>query len=711
MIYHRKMSRVVLAGCVIAALAWISHLASAQDGKNTDASNSIEALDVSSNAGKITVKLTFKEPLQAPPVGFTITNPPRISFDFPNTRNGLGKATQEINEGDLKAIRIGQATGRTRVVFNLLRSLKYDAQLDGKNLVIALEGEAQTTTSGTTTHFADNKPTSQPHTVRDIDFRRGRNGEGQVVIDLSDSATGIDLRQQGKRIIVEFPQTALPQNLERRYDVTDYATAVDFFEVTRQGSITRVVIQPKGRWEHSAYQTDNRFVIEVKTIVEDPNRLVQKTGYKGEKLSLNFQNVEVRAVLQVIADFTGLNVVTSDTVSGSLTLRLKDVPWDQALDIILQSKGLDSRKNGSVVWIAPREEMATKEKLALEAQQQIAELEPLRTESFQMNYMKAEVFQKMLSEGTQKMLSKRGTAIVDLRTNTLFLSDIESKLEEVRALIKRIDVPTRQVLIESRIVEANDTFSKNLGARLGVNDQSGRGNSLGGDSHRVTAGGGISAPGFQTGQVATVPDFVRDSMSVNLPASSVAGFNPAAFSLILMNGAHNKFLNLELSALQADGKGKLISSPRVITGDNVEALIEQGTEIPYTTTAPNGATTITFRKAVLSLKVRPQITPDENVIMKLEVKKDTRGTDTPIGPAIDTKQVTTEVLVENGGTVGIGGIYTQDEQSDVKKVPLLGDIPLIGFFFRNEAKHNDKKELLIFVTPKVLKETLTATAR
>jgi type IV pilus assembly protein PilQ len=700
---------MALLSALVAASLWIVSVASAQDPKTPEAANSIDALDVSANAGKITIKLTLKEALQAPPVGFTITNPPRISFDFPNTKNGLGKATQDINEGDLKAIRIGQAAGRTRVVLNLVRALKYDAQLDGKNLVITLEGEAQA--SGTTTHFADNKPTAQPHSVRDVDFRRGRNGEGQIVIDLSDSTTGIDLRQQGKSIIVEFPQTALPQNLERRYDVTDYATAVDFFEVTRQGGMTRVVVQPKGRWEHSAYQTDNRFVIEVKTLVEDPNRLVQKTGYKGEKLSLNFQNVEVRAVLQVIADFTGLNVVTSDTVSGSLTLRLKDVPWDQALDIILQSKGLDSRKNGSVVWIAPREEMATKEKLALEAQQQIAELEPVRTESFQLNYMKAEVFQKMLTEGTQKMLSKRGTAIVDLRTNTLFLSDIEAKLEEVRALIKRIDIPTRQVMIESRIVEASDTFSRNLGARLGIHDQSGRGDALGGDSHRVVMGGGLADSGFHTGQTITTPDFLRDSMAVNMPAGTIAGVNPAAFSMILMNGASSKFLNLELSALQADGKGKVISSPRVITGDNVEALIEQGTEIPYTTTAPNGASTITFRKAVLSLKVRPQITPDENVIMKLEVHKDTRGTDTPIGPAIDTKQVQTEVLVENGGTVGIGGIYTQDVQSTINKVPLLGDIPLLGFFFRNETKHNDKQELLIFVTPKVMKETLTSTAR
>jgi type IV pilus assembly protein PilQ len=705
---HTTLRRAAIIVAIAYAALCASRMAFAQEPK--DAANSIDALDVSSNAGKITVKLTFKEALQAVPAGFAITNPPRISFDFPNTRSGLGKATQEINEGDLKAIRVGQAAGRTRVVFNLIRALKYDAQLDGKNLVITLEGEAQASSSSTT-HFADSKPTAQPHSVRDIDFRRGRNGEGQIVIDLSDSTTGIDLRQQGKSIVVEFPQTALPQNLERRYDVTDYATAVDFFEVTRQGSLTRIVVQPKGKWEQSAYQTDNRFVIEVKTIIEDPTRLVQKTGYKGEKLSLNFQNVEVRAVLQVIADFTGLNVVTSDTVSGSLTLRLKDVPWDQALDIILQSKGLDSRKNGSVVWIAPREEMATKEKLSLEAQQQISELEPLRTESFQLNYMKAEIFQKMLSEGTQKMLSKRGTAIVDQRTNTLFLNDIESKLEEVRALIKRIDIPTRQVLIESRIVEANDTFSRNLGARLGVHDQTGQGSSLGGDSHRVVFGGNLADSGFHTGQTITTPDFIRDSMAVNLPANVISGVNPAAFSMILMNGASNRFLNLELSALQADGKGKVISSPRVITGDNVEALIEQGTEIPYTTTAPNGASTITFRKAVLSLKVRPQITPDENVIMKLEVHKDTRGTDTPIGPAIDTKQVLTEVLVENGGTVGIGGIYTQDEQSTINKVPLLGDIPLIGFFFRNEQKHNDKKELLIFVTPKVLKDTLTSSAR
>ncbi|HET7158304.1 MAG TPA: type IV pilus secretin PilQ, partial [Burkholderiales bacterium] len=397
--------------------------------------------------------------------------------------------------------------------------------------------------------------------------------------------------------------------------------------------------------------------------------------------------------------------ITSDTVTGHLTLRLRDVPWDHALDIILQSKGLDMRKTGNVVWIAPRDELAAREKLALETRAQIAELEPTRTEAFQLNYQRAGDFAKLLTDDKQRMLSKRGSAVIDARTNTVFVQDTTVRLEEVRKLIRKVDIPVRQVMIESRIVEAIDTFSRNLGARLGYHDLTGRGRDIG--PARANIGGSLTDMALHSGQAAADVNFIPDALSVNLPAAGIAGAPAGVLSFLLFNNRGTRFLNLELSALQADGRGKIISSPRVITADQVEALIEQGTEIPYQQATSSGATSVTFKKATLSLKVKPQITPDDNVIMSLNVHKDSVGVQLLSGPpSIDTKQVTTEVLVENGGTVVIGGIYTQEERSTVNKVPLLGDIPYLGFLFKNTLKVDNRNELLIFVTPRILKDTL-----
>jgi type IV pilus assembly protein PilQ len=709
-------TRCLTAAAAMLALTCGSLAAHAAEGADESGQNAISNIDVTSaQGGKVIVKITTREALANPPVGFSINNPPRVAFDFPNTVNGLGKSSQEVGNTELRSIRLGQSGGRTRVVLNLVRPIKYDAQIDGKTLVVTLQVAPDASAGQPTVDsasFAAGKG-SASHSLLNIDFRRGKAGEGQVVIDMSDSAAGIDLRRQGKSLIIDFVQTDIPANLQRRLDVVDFATPVDTIEATRQGANARVVISPRGNWEHSAYQTDNRFIIEVKPVVEDPNKIgaASGRGYTGDKLSLNFQNIEVRAVLQVIADFTGLNIITSDTVAGNLTLRLKDVPWDQALDIILQSKGLDMRKNGNVVWIAPRDELATKEKLQLEAQQQIQELEPTRTESFQLNYQRADALQKLLSDPAQRVLSKRGSAVVDGRTNTLFVQDTPGKLEEVAALIKRIDIAVKQVLIEARIVEASDTFGRSLGARLGFLDISARGQngmSIGGNT-RATLGGNVRSVGVQTLQSQDyAQSFFPDSLSVNLPAPSLgSGLTPGAFTLSLFNSGQTKFLNMEISALQLDARGKIISSPRVITADNVEANIEQGTEIPYQTATASGATSISFRKATLSLKVKPQITPDDNVIMKLDVHKDSVGAQTTAGPSIDTRQVTTEVLVENGGSVGIGGIYTQDESTTLNKVPVLGDIPIIGFFFRNERRFNDRHELLVFVTPRILKDNLS----
>jgi type IV pilus assembly protein PilQ len=673
--------------------------------------NSIEAIDVSpSTGGRVLVKVTLKQAPVAPPAGFSVTNPPRIAFDFLNTANALGRNAQDVNEGDLRSLNVVQAGDRTRLVLNLSRASGYDTQIDGRSLLITLQGAAAAASpSGVTTHFAEPRPGDSRHALRDIDFRRGTAGEGRVVVDLSDSSVGIDLKLQGRTIVVDFLNTTVPQNLRRRLDVTDFGTVVQTIDAFSQGSNTRVVIEPRGTWEHTAYQTDTRFIIEVKPVAEDAGRIARGGGYTGEKLSLNFQNVEVRAVLQVIADFTGLNIITSDTVGGSLTLRLKDVPWDQALDIILQSKGLDMRKVGNVVWIAPRDELATREKLALEAQQQIVDLEPTRTESFQLNYQKGADFQKLLADPNQRILSKRGSAVVDARTNTVFVQDTPTRLEEVRKLIRKVDVPVRQVMIESRIVEATDTFGRNLGVRLGYHDMAGQGNKVGsqdGVPVRVVPGGNLVDPGFHTGQVAAAPAF-EQSLFVNLPVPGLAGANPGAFSMVLFRESAAKFVNMEITALQADGKGKIISSPRVITADQVEATIEQGTEIPYQQATSSGATSVAFKKATLSLKVKPQVTPDDNVIMNLNVHKDSVGSNTLAGPSIDTKQIVTEVLVENGGTVVIGGIYTQTENNQTNKVPVLGDLPFVGWMFKQNLKTDNRSELLIFITPRIIKEGLT----
>ena len=667
--------------------------------------NSIENLDYSIlQSGKILLTLKLKQPLKNLPAGFAINNPPRIALDFPDTANALGKKSIDVGEAILRSLNIVQADNRTRLVINLAKPAGYETKIEGNSLLITLQSaEGTGVTSNVSAKFAEAPLGQQKHALRDVDFRRGQAGEGRIVVNLSDTNTGIDIRTEGKTVVVEFINTTLPRNLERRLDVTDFGTPVQTVNTFSQGNNTRMVIEPKGLWEHSAYQTDRQFILDIKPIIEDPNKLVQgtKIGYSGEKLSLNFQNVEVRAILEVLAEFTGLNIIASDSVAGNITLRLKDVPWDQALDIILHSRGLSMRKSGNVIWIAPTDELATKEKLELEARQQISELEPVRTESFQMKYQKAADVQKILGDEKQKILSKRGSVVLDGRTNTLFVQDTPAKLEDIRKLINQIDVPVRQVMIDARIVEASDTFSRSLGARLGFQDHG----SITGTNQRAMVGANLEVPGYFTGQAATVPTYSPQGMNVNLPAKSSAGA-AGALSLILFQSNATRFLNLELTALQADGKGKIISNPRVLTSDQTEAVIEDGTEIPYLQASSSGATSVAFKKAVLSLKVKPQITPDDNIIMDLKVNKDSRGKDTIAGPAIDTKQITTQVLVENGGTVVIGGVFTQEEANTVTKVPLFGDIPIVGFLFKNTDKRDDKKELLIFVTPRILKESL-----
>ncbi len=699
------------------------------------AKNVVESVSFSSiQGGKILVKVGMKEPLAVLPQSFAVTNPARIAIDIPDATSGLGKTQVEAGEGDLKSVSVVQTANRTRLVMNLARSLTYTAALDGKLLVVTIDGsQASATATPSATErpgqaamasmFAEAPPGAVRQNIRDVDFRRGNAGEGRVIVDLSSANTGIDIRQQGRSILIDFINSSVPKNLIRRLDVGDFGTPVRFVDTFEQGGNARMVIEPRGIWEYSAYQTDTQFILEVKPVKEDPNKLVQSStpGYAGEKLSLNFQNVEVRAVLQVIADFTGLNIITSDTVGGNLTLRLKDVPWDQALDIILQSKGLSKRKNGNVVLIAPTDELAAKEKLALEANAQISDLEPLRTESFALSYAKADDLKKLLSDKDQKILSKRGSATVDERTNTLFVQDTGARLEEARRLIQQLDVPVRQVMIEARIVIADDKWGRQLGARFGTQSAFGSGNRNYGVSGTLTdtvsplsnnplsrGSSNLTNPGYtQTldrGPQGNIPAGGQpEQLNVNLPVVGAAG----SLALSILNLGSGNLVNIELSALEADNRGKVVSSPRVITADKKKAVISQGTEIPYQTAAASGATTIAFKPAVLELAVTPRITPDDRIIMDLEVKKDAVGQIFANIPSIDTKKVTTQVLCDNGDTIVLGGIFEQTTRTTVEKVPFLGDIPVVGYLFKRTVKQDDKTELLIFVTPKIVKETLT----
>ena len=683
----------------------------------------IQAITSSQQAGAEVIRVELSEPLAAVPAGFTVQAPPRIAIDLPGVTSALGKPMVEINQGNLRSVSVAQSGERTRLVLNLKQPAGYRAQLDGKVLVVTLENIVPATlaTAGapTNTRFAESLNRSQLP-LKDIDFRRGADGAGRVVVELPNNQVGVDIRQQGSSLIVEFLRSSLPDSLRRRLDVTDFGTPVQSITTTQAGDRVRMVVEPRGAWEHSAYQSDNQFVLEVRSQKVDPNKLVQGAGYAGEKLSLNFQNIEVRALLQVIADFTNFNVVTSDTVTGNVTLRLKDVPWDQALDIILQAKNLGLRKSGNVILIAPKDELNAKEKIELEAKQQIASLEPLRTQSFQLNYAKAEDIAKGLTGQAQgsgggtaaRILSSRGSVVSESRTNQLFVSDIPSKLEEITGLIAKIDIPVRQVLIESRLVIADETFGRSLGIRLGAVDLRGvrggvPGYSIGGNTN-VAVGGNMNAVGSTTLQNGTTSVNFADTNFVNLPATGANGFDPATFALSLFGVGSNRFLNLEISALEADGKGKVVSSPRVVTADQQKALIEQGEELPYQVATSSGATSLQFRKANLKLEVTPQITPEGNVILDVDVTKDSVGRATSAGFAINTKHVKTQVLVENGGTVVIGGIFEQLDREDVTKVPWLGDLPYLGYLFKTKTLTSSKTELLIFLTPKVITDRTAA---
>ena len=653
------------------------------------------------------IQITFQFTGNAPePGSFTVDEPARLAFDFDDTKNKLSWRTKRIGMGNIKSITAIEAKPRTRVVINLVKQVTYTSRVNGDKFIVTLNG-SRTDKAATVTQTPTAFDTPTIRGIENIDFRRGDAGEGRVVVTLTDSGIVADIREEGGKIIIGYQDAKLPKNLQQSLEVIDFATPVKSIDTFQDGDDIQMIISPTGDYEHLSYQSDKTLTIDVKPLTPAQKASIKKTQYAGEKLSLNFQDIEVRAVLQLLADFTGLNVVVSDSVQGSITLRLKNTPWDQALDIILKAKGLAMRKNGSVMLVAPGDEIAAREKLELESQKQLAELSPLRSELIQVNYAKAAQIASIIKSDANTLLSERGNVTVDERTNILLVRDTIDRLSEIRKLIASLDIPIKQVLIESRIVIANDGFSRDLGTRIGVRAQQKSGNNT-----LLTAGRASGLNSGATNSLSTPPgrhsalnDVEADEekdFNINFPVT--AGSSPGSFAVGLLT--NTALLDLELTALQTEGKGEVVSNPRLITSNQKEASIEQGTEIPYAQSSSSGAATVAFKKAVLSLTVTPQITPDDRVILDLHVTKDSVGERFNDVPSIDTREIQTQVLVDNGETVVLGGIFEQIKSKDSRKVPLLGDIPLLGWLFRSTSVVDQKEELLIFVTPKILKERL-----
>jgi len=682
--------------------------------KSASASSQLKDVSFASLPGdSVQVKLAFTKAV-ANPGSFTINNPARIVLDFPNAGSALGWKNKNIGIGLAKSVTAVESGNRTRVIINLVQLIPFESEVSGNNVIVTLAGSrtAATETKGAMSSSVTGGAMASKglHRITNIDFRRGTKGEGRIIVSLSDEETPVSTGETASQIFVEFGDTSLPPNLQQRLDVIDFATPVQFIDISQTDDRARLAITPLGDYEYLAYHTGNTYTVEVKEVPKEEQEKAKKDkfAYTGDKLSLNFQDIEVRAVLQLIADFTGLNMVTSDSVSGNLTLRLKNVPWDQALDIILKTKGLAMRKAGNVIMVAPAAEIAAQEKLELEASKQLQELAPLRTELIQINFAKASDVAVLL-KAKGGLLSKRSDVTVDARTNTLIISDTADRITAAQNLINTLDVPVRQVMIESRIVIADDDFAHDLGVRFGVtavneNKKTGdllfnTGSVFGTDTMTNSALSNLSTSG--TPYPVDLPD-VNNRFNVNMP---VAAANPGRFAIGILGA--NALLDLELSALQTEGRGEVLSNPRVVTSNQHQARIEQGTEIPYQEASSSGATSVAFKKAVLSLDVTPQITPDDRIILDLAVNKDSVGQIIGGIPAIDTKEVETQVLINNGETVVLGGVYEQETREDQTRVPFFGDIPFLGALFRSSKESNSKTELLIFVTPKILKQEMT----
>ena len=668
--------------------------------------NQLQDISFSALPGnRVEIVLTTSDPV-GEPLSFTTDNPARIAIDLANTTSALAQKVTPVAIGMARSITAIEAGDRTRVVINLLEQVAHEIRAEGNRLIVSVgagggAGSMSATSAPKASMASDrNVPARSGLGLENVDFRRGPDGEGRVEIELSSPSIVVDMRQQGDRVLLDFMDTSLPQQLARTLDVMDFATPVKTIETRPDGRNVRMSIATSGEFEHLAYQANNTYTVEFRSLTrqEKEARLKEQQVYEGDRLSLNFQDIEVRAVLQLLADFTGLNMVVSDTVSGRITLRLKNVPWDQAMDIILKTRGLSMRRNDNVVLVAPTEEIAAREKLELESQQQIEELAPLRSELVQVNYAKAADLAALLKSAENKLISERGSVSIDERTNTLLVQDTAAKLSEVRALVTSLDIPVRQVLIESRIVIAINDYARDLGVRLGG---SGSGRL---DGNYGIINGGVSPPGAVNPDNNPLLDNAAGNLLVNLPATAAtSGVN------MVIGKLGSYLLRLELTAMQQEGKGEIVSSPRVITSDQNKATIKQGVEVPYQEAASSGATTVSFKEAVLQLEVTPHITPDDRVIMDLKVNKDSPDfTRAVLGvPPIDTRSVETAVLVDNGETVVLGGVFERTKSKRTERVPFFGDLPYLGFMFKQEAIDDQNSELLIFVTPKILKDTLT----
>jgi len=724
MMLNIKQSVAGSAVLKLTALAQVAFLLFVGASANAQESNRLQDIQVQSLPGqRVELKLIMSG--TAPePLAFTIDNPARIALDLPNTTLGLTSRRRDVNMGPLDTVLTAEANGRTRVVLNLGSMVAYEAKASGNTVTVTL-GDGENYDAGTTQFASTVAPQPQSYasagngrSITSVDFRRTRDGGGRVIVNLSDPSTPVDIRQEGGRVVAVFKDTGLPAELQRRLDVMDFATPVTTVDTLRTNLDTRIAISAEGKYEQLAYQSDNEFTIEVNPAPEEQQEgssLFSETReYEGQRLTLNFQDIETRAVLQLLAETSGRNIVVSDTVQGNVTLRLRNVPWDQALDIVMTTKGLDMRQNGNVIIVAPAEEIAARETADLEAKQAISELEPMYSEFLQVNYAKAADLASLISadSGGNAMLSERGSIAVDARTNTLLVQDTAARLQDIRRLVSTLDVPIKQVLIESRIVVVNDDFSRDLGVRLGVtafneNSTDGvtvvSGTGSGTDTMIGSALDNLADPANGTIYPISVPQ-LGNRYNVNVPIADAAG----RFALAILESDY--LVDLELTALEAEGRGEIVSTPRVITANQKEAIIEQGVEIPYQQSASSGATTIQFKKAVLSLTVTPQITPDNNIIMDLYVHKDNVGDIISTGgiggtvPSIDTRAVQTQVLVSDGQTVVLGGIYETERRETVSKVPFLGDIPVVGNLFKSKKRVDNKAELLIFVTPRILEE-------
>ncbi len=696
--------RATLRALVALALAAVALPVAAQDGR---ALQSIDAVALEGERMLLTLTLSDTAP---EPTVFTVDQPPRLSMDLPDTRLAVAERYKRLNIGAVRAVAVAEAEGRTRLVLELSQSTTHSVRIDGNRIFLTVDGQSGPVATTAAAPQATAPAAPARPALSAIDFRRGEKGEGRVLISLTDEAIPVNVVQEGGRIVARFKGAAVPDALVRRLDVLDFATPVKFVDTTNAGINAEITVTPVPGvdFEQVAYQSGKLFTIELQPLSPEKleQRRLQEPEYTGERISLSFQSVDIRSLLQIIADVASTNMVVSDSVSGEIAIRLQNVPWDQALDIILRTKGLGMRQEGNVMLVAPLTEIAERDKVELEARKQRTELSPLRTELLQVNYAKAADIAALLKAGDDSILSERGRVNIDERTNTLLIRETREVIESVRSLVAQLDIPVKQVLIESRIVIANNDYSRELGARFGVSAVGRNGN----NGLVTTSGSAIATDGrvrdFLNNGFPVGVGNLNDRFNVSLPASNNAG----RIALAVLGSDY--LVDLELSALQAEGRGELISSPRVLTANAKQASIEQGVEIPFQQSSSSGATNIQFKKAVLSLTVTPQITPDNRVIMDLAVTQDSIGEIVPTGdggtaPAINTREVNTQALVDNGATVVLGGIFVQENRNDVSKVPFLGDIPILGAAFRNRLTVNNKDELLIFVTPKILQEGLS----